>query len=196
MFISKYFNNIKQTNAGWKEKEISVLMKNGEKVLDFGCGDLMFASALLRRNKTLKITGLDVVNSNSRKGIGFVKYDGNKIPFKDNYFDTVISIFVFHHCTDAYSALKECLRVAKKRVIFIEATSKYKSEILPMKFVDWLSNIWKPEPIPLTFQFKTIKEWDKLFKSLKIKKYNIKSIKSPLSFLPFGKSYLFNIEKK
>ncbi len=190
------FAKLKVKNATWKEKEISLLLKKNEKILDYGCGDLMFARKLRDTNKTLKITGVDVVSAPSIKGITFVKYDGKKLPFKNNTFDTVVSVYVFHHCKDAEKAFEECVRVAKNRVIFIEAIAKNRFEILPMKFMDWLFNVWKPEPIPLTFQFRTLEEWKKTFKKLKLKVKLEKEIKNPIAIIPVSDAYLFEVVKK
>jgi glycerol-3-phosphate cytidylyltransferase len=196
MNIFNFFTEIKRKNALWKENEISSLLKNGETVLDFGCGDLLFASKLKEKNKSLKITGVDVVNSHSLKGIRFVKYKGDKLPFEDGTFDTVVSVYVFHHCINAEAAFKECLRVAKKRVIFIEAIARNKSEILPMKIMDWFFNVWKPEPIPLTFQFNTLSRWKKIFKKAGLKIGIEKKINNPIAVFPIGRAYLFEVKKQ
>lgn len=195
MIILDLFAKIKIKNALWKEKEISSLLSHGEKVLDYGCGDLMFAKSLKKKIKDLKITGVDVVDSPKVKDIPFIKYNGGKLPFKDGVFDTVVSVYVFHHCDNAEVAFRECVRVAKKRVIFIEAIARSGREILPMKFMDWFFNIWKPEPIPLTFQFRTLKEWEGTFKKLKLKVGVKRGINNPLAVLPVGKGYLFEVKK-
>lgn len=196
MRINKFFSNLKTTNGLWKVNEISSLLRNNEKILDYGCGDLIFASMLYAKNKSLKITGVDVVESRKLKNINFVKYDGGKIPFRDNSFDTVVSVYVFHHTKSAEDAFADCVRVAKRRVIFIEAIAKSDFEILPMKFMDWLFNVWKPEPIPLTFQFRTHSAWLKIFRKNNVKLKKEKEIKNYLSSLPIGKAYLFEVEKK
>lgn len=196
MLFLDYFKKLKAINVDWKEKEITPLLKNGEKILDFGCGDLLFARKLKKRNKSLKMTGVDVVNAHALKNISFVKYEGDKLPFENGTFDTVISVYVFHHCDDAELAFKECLRVAKKRVILIEAIARNRAEILPMKFMDWFFNVWKPEPIPLTFQFKTLNEWETIFKNLDLKIGTGKKIKNPISILPIGNAYLFEVSKR
>lgn len=194
MILFRYFAKLKSKNALWKEKEISKLLKKNEKILDYGCGDLMFARQLLSANKTLKITGVDVVSAPRVKNIKFIKYDGKKLPFKDNSFDTVVSVYVFHHCLNAEEAFAECARVAR-RVVFIEAIAKNKAGILPMRFMDWFFNVWKPEPIPLTFQFRTQKEWRKTFKKLNLKVKTGRTIKNPIALLPVSDAYLFEISK-
>ncbi len=195
MIVLDLFEKIKIKNALWKEREISSLLTSGEKVLDYGCGDLMFAKSLKKKVKGLRITGVDVVDAPKIKDITFIKYNGGKLPFKNGSFDTVVSIYVFHHCNDAEVAFKECVRVAKKRVIFIEAIARGDMEILPMKFMDWFFNVWKPEPIPLTFKFRTLKQWQNTFKKLKLKVGVRKAINNPLAVLPIGKGYLFEVKK-
>ncbi len=106
MILFKFFAKLKAKNASWKEKEIGALLSKNETILDYGCGDLMFARKLRESNKTLKITGVDVVSAPRIKGIKFIKYSGEKLPFKDNSFDTVVSVYVFHHCIIAEDAFK------------------------------------------------------------------------------------------
>jgi ubiquinone/menaquinone biosynthesis C-methylase UbiE len=47
-----------------------------------------------------------------------------KIPLKDNEVDSVFSNSVFEYLDDMHTALRECLRVAKKRVIICSPNSK------------------------------------------------------------------------
>jgi len=195
MVLFNSFKKLKAKNATWKEQAVSNLLSKNETILDYGCGDLLFAQELLKNNSSLKITGVDVVSAPKSRHIKFIKYKGDKLPFKENSFDTVISVYVFHHCKDAKIAFADCLRVAKKRVIFIEAIAKNKMEIYPMKFMDWFFNVWKPEPIPLTFQFKTISEWRSIFKGLKVKKAKGKEIKNPIKLMPISEAYLFEVYK-
>lgn len=195
MILFNLFAKVKNKNALWKEKEISVLLKGREKILDYGCGDLLLARELKRTNKNLEITGVDVVSAPKVKDIKFVKYDGKRLPFKDKTFETIVSVYVFHHCVDAEEAFTECVRVAKKRVVFIEAIAKSRWELLPMSLMDWFFNVWKPEPIPLTYQFKTLKEWKKIFKKLNLKIKTGKVIKNPIAVLPVSDAYLFEVWK-
>jgi len=188
--------NLIQKNSEWKRDVLLPFLKPGEKVLDFGCGDLTLAKSLKDKIPSLKMTGIDVVDfKNSDKNIDFKKYDGKKIPFKDNAFDTIISFYVFHHCDNALESYKECLRVAK-RVIFIESVKRTPLEVPMMMFLDWIFNIWKSKEISLPFQFYSEKEWEREFKKNKVKKIKKRNISSSFfRSLPIGGQVVFETIK-
>ncbi len=187
------FDFLKKRNVKWKVDLVSPYLKD-ETILDFGCGDLALANELKKKNKDLNIVGVDIMEFPDRvKNIKFIKYDGYTLPFKDKSFDTVISFYVFHHCPSVEKALIECIRVAKKRVIFVEAVARYRFEKYPMMLIDWICNLWKMELIPFTSQFYTEKQWIKLFKKNKIKNTFKKIQKTPFYLSPVGKAYIFEV---
>lgn len=196
-FLKKIWDFIKNRNTRWKIKLLLPYFEQGEKVLDFGCGDLSFATVLRREMPTLVIAGIDVVDISVKpKNVKFIIYDGKRLPFVADTFDTVIAIYVFHHCKGADWAFKECLRVAKKRVIFIEAIFRNSLELTCMKLMDWLYNIWKPSPVPLPYQFFTLKTWGEVIGKNRGVIGSIEEVKTPFPFLPIGKAYLFVVHKK
>ena len=192
------FEHFHKKSTLWKRNMLTPYFKGSEAVLDFGCGDLSFAKSLLEVHPLLQITGVDVVDFFEKpRGIKFITYDGKKLPFKDNSFDTVISFYVFHHCEDAFAAFEECARVAKKRVIFVESVYRYPLELVFMRIMDWLYNIVKPESIPLSYQFFSFHDWLKVFEKNKMKMKSSKKIKQVFlpAFLPIGISYTFEVKK-
>lgn len=196
--MNKFFNKIINKNSHWKVDIIAPHIIKKESLLDYGCGDLSLVHTLRKKDSSLKLTGVDVVDFRNRyKGITFIKYDGEKLPFKDNMFDTVISFYVYHHCNNPYEALRECLRVAKKRVIFVEAVSRYRGERYLMGIVDYIYNIWKIEKIPITYKFLSVYQWTKMFKKLGVKTYKKTVIKNIFTtILPVGQAYIFEVKKK
>ena len=97
---------------------------SGTTLLDSGCGDGW--DAYLRLKYFKKITATDIeTNSNWKNikapGLTFKKADSEKLAFKNKSFDTVIEKDMLHHASNPEAALKEMVRVAKKRVIVIEA---------------------------------------------------------------------------
>lgn len=163
-------------NSKWKRDILLPYLLEKEKVLDFGCGDLALAKSLKRKVKSLSISGVDVVNFPNQSGIPFYTYDGKKLPFHNNSFDTVIAFYVLHHCDSAEVSFKECLRVAKKRVLIVESLPRNSFEMPFVKLMDWVYNIIKPEQIPLSYQFHSLADWKKIFKKNKAK------LKSKTSF--------------
>jgi ubiquinone/menaquinone biosynthesis C-methylase UbiE len=96
----------------------------GSSLLDSGCGD--GEDAFLRSNFFKKVVATDI-ESNPRwaelksKKLSFKKCDSEKLPFKNSSFDTVIEKDMLHHASDPEKAMKEMARVAKKRIIVVEA---------------------------------------------------------------------------
>ncbi|AWV97361.1 class I SAM-dependent methyltransferase [Arcticibacterium luteifluviistationis] len=101
-----------------------------DKVLDFGCGTATLCELLLAKHKVAVMVGLDVdprileiAKKKSIPGLTLKAFDGETIPFQDQYFDKVISSWVFHHLTTAekLSAFKELKRVLKPDGVFVLA---------------------------------------------------------------------------
>ncbi|MDI6778315.1 MAG: methyltransferase domain-containing protein [Patescibacteria group bacterium] len=100
------------------------MVRRGDKVLDFGCGNGRLAGFL--KNNYQEYVGVDISQrlidiakqKYSSEKTKFIKADANfnKLPFKDDYFDVIFSIAVFHHFPSKEYALritKELYRVLK-----------------------------------------------------------------------------------
>lgn len=102
-FIKKYLENRPMFLAIIRSQEAMFFQKYKRfiksKVLDFGCGDGFFAEVVFGKGKI--DIGLDLENSRAKTAEKnkiykkVIYYDGQKIPFKDNYFQTVVSNCVF-----------------------------------------------------------------------------------------------------
>ncbi len=96
----------------------------GESVLDAGCGNGEDTALLLEYFKTA--IGFDIEENPRWKhltgnSLKLAADDAENISFPDNSFDTVIEKDMLHHAENPEKALKEMLRVSKKRVIVLEA---------------------------------------------------------------------------
>lgn len=105
-------------------------------LIDIGCGDGL--PAFLIKNKL----GLEIVCVDKDPGhfkyqndLRFVTCDAEKLPFRDNEFETGLLFYTLHHCKNPYQVLKEAKRVIKNHLIIIEEF--YKSPIHK-----WLMNIY------------------------------------------------------
>lgn len=189
--------NIVKKSIDWKVDVLLPYFKKSENVLDFGCGDMSLSKSLKTASPTLQITGVDVADfKNKDKSIKFILYDGKKLPFKNNFFDVIISFYVFHHCENVVASFEECLRVGK-RVIVVESVYRHPLEIPFMKFMDWIYNRFKSESIPLSYQLFSYKDWVRIFTNNRLKVISSKKIKQIFfpSFLPIGISYVFEVTK-
>lgn len=195
--ILLFLSIIKKRNASWKVKFLNGLLFDKEKILDFGCGDLTFASMIKKQYPNSQVTGVDVITIKKiPQNVSFICYNGDKMPFATNAFDTVISFYVFHHCKDAKISLNECLRVAKKRVVIIEAVPRNKYEVLPMKIMDFLYNLWKLDGISYANQFFIVDDWEKMIIEAGGIVKKIEERKTIFSFIPIGKTIIFEIGKR
>jgi ubiquinone/menaquinone biosynthesis C-methylase UbiE len=136
-------------------------LKKNSKVLDVGCakGFLMHDLLKVSKNK-IKVYGVDISSYAKSKAMTLIKKkikicNCKKLPFKDNFFDFVISINTVHNLNkaDCINAIKEISRVSKGKS-FIQVDS-YTNKKEYKKFLDWM----------LTAKtFLTPQKWKELFK--------------------------------
>ncbi len=102
------------------------------KVLDLGCGSGHIMAALKYLRPDVSIVGINPLKDylwptvKKQFNVSFKIGTGSKLPFKNNYFDAVLSIGVMEHVHEYYkgkgdpeeSYLKEIYRVLKKKGIF------------------------------------------------------------------------------
>lgn len=128
-FSKNYFLK-NSTTLGWGEtsavldKERAELLKKyliGKKILDVGCGLGVYVDYICSLG--LEGFGVDIVdefikkNKVNKKG-EFIKGAAEKLPFEDDFFDTVILFDILEHGDDL-KILEEVKRVSKKRIILI-----------------------------------------------------------------------------
>jgi SAM-dependent methyltransferase len=94
-------------------KKVSQYSNNlNGKLLDFGCGEKPYKSLF---SNVTEYVGLDFENpghSHEKEQIDLF-YDGKKIPFGNNYFDSILSTEVFEHVFNLDELLPELNRVLK-----------------------------------------------------------------------------------
>ncbi|MBI3930106.1 MAG: class I SAM-dependent methyltransferase [Armatimonadetes bacterium] len=101
-----------------KEKYSRVREFYGPRVLDFGAGSCRFASYLSRRGH--QVTAVDVVDASKVPGCRPLICSAPPLPFPDDHFDTVISMFVLHHIQDCEPVIRELRRVTRNYLIVAE----------------------------------------------------------------------------
>lgn len=94
---------------------------SGKKILEVGCGRGYLAGLIA--DADYDITGCDIVISKKNieryPNVKFVEGNIQKLAFKDNSFDTVISTHTLEHVQDLSGAISELRRVAKKELIIV-----------------------------------------------------------------------------
>ena len=156
--------------AGW--------VKKGENALDIGCGTGIAGRYLMNHLK-IKVTGCDVENY-LICNIPFIKIENAKFPIKNNNYDIAFLNDVLHHVDEAtqISILKEALRIAKKVLIF-EAEPTFTA-----KLADILLNKYHYGSLNTPLTFRSLNNWQNLFRKLSLKSQAIK-LKKPFWY-PFS----------
>ena len=93
-------------------------LDRGDSVLDVGCGT-GHLSAYLHEMYGVEPSGVDVKDFRAAQ-IPFRLFDGTLIPFADKAFDHVVLSEVLHHSHDPVALIRECHRVARRRIIVFE----------------------------------------------------------------------------
>lgn len=91
--------------------EFAKTRKNKSKILDFGCGNMIYRPYFEAQGVTYH--GIDIGESPENNG-GYQVYQGGQLPFEDGTFDSIISTQVFEHLEDIRFYASELERVTKK----------------------------------------------------------------------------------
>lgn len=147
-------------------KRISKHVKKNEKVVDIGSGT-GFVAKLLMEKTDAKVTLVDVRKNPLCRHTPLTLYNGKKLPFADNSFDTASLVAVLHHCPKPMDVLDEAIRVATKRIIIMEDLFESRIERWLTLLEDSIVN-WEFKGHP--HNNKREKEWMEVFqkKGLKI----------------------------
>ena len=186
---------IHRVQRWYRDRQVGVLapfLSPDDELLDFGCGDGSLGEGLAARIPGLRITGVDVVNSPARPGVRFVKYAGDAMPFGDRSFDVLLAYHVLHHCGDPAATLRECCRVARRRIIMVEPTFRSALDLPAMRGSDWLFNAWKPEPVPMPYTFQRRDRWRQLLAECGFSIEREDRVGVFPSWFPIGETVLFS----
>jgi len=107
----------------WRKKVRNILPREG-KILEIGCGPGSFAEDVVGRDffcldpipQMLKIAKPRVNEKRQKRGdlpVSFYEGTAENLPFKDNYFDAICTLFSFRDWYDKRKGLEESLRVLK-----------------------------------------------------------------------------------
>jgi ubiquinone/menaquinone biosynthesis C-methylase UbiE len=108
---------------------------------------------------------LDVENFSIVDTVLPTLYDGDRMPFKDDQFDTSLILFVLHHTPDPAKVLAEAKRVSKKIIILEDIVTSPTHKSLTAA-LDSLMNL---EFYDQPHTNKSDQEWRAVFENLGLK---------------------------
>jgi SAM-dependent methyltransferase len=136
----------------------------GARVLDLGAGEGYVAPALVRRRGGWACS-CDVGPFRRAPG-AYVVYDGTRLPFRDDTFDTTLILLTLHHCDDPARVLDEALRVTRRRLIVVESVFRNRLERFWLDRLDGRLNARRHGGAMLPASgFRTPEGWRALFAS-------------------------------
>lgn len=169
---SKIYNYLINKKSKRKANNLMPYINNNSKILDVGCGNLLIAREIVKLNKSVSITGIDVMalpeisDITEHPQISYIKASAEKIPFADKSFDISLCLVTLHHINNQSEVLKELSRVTKTKGFVIILEDGYSSRLGKLALIinDVLHNFFKPQPA-FDFNFHSYNEWIELFKS-------------------------------
>ena len=160
-----FFRAILDKAADVRERDLmsklSAFLSGEKRILDVGCGSGKL-SKRISEEFGLRIHGIDLKEP-EEKLIPFKLFDGKKVPFKDNCFDSVFLFDVLHHIKRGENRrllLSECLRVSKNSVIIKDHYYSNFFQLQWLKLMDFFGNISSTVCIP--FNFISKKQWESI----------------------------------
>lgn len=142
---------------------IAPVLRDGDRVLDVGCGNGTLGRALMDARPAVKIEGLERVPRGG-EAIHVTGYDGGAFPFTDGAFEVVMIADVLHHEPQPAGLLAECARVASRAVIVKDHKPEGPGWSQPQRRVslmDWAANA--PYGVPCLYQYPTAAQWRERF---------------------------------
>lgn len=160
-FIKKAYLNI---GNKWVHRKLETVLPHIHgNTIDIGSGNGMVAFYL--QNKGYQMTALDVADLSIHPKIKTIVYDGEKMPFENQQFDTGLILTVLHHTNDPFVVLQEAQRVCKKLIIIEDIYTNVVQQYMTY-FMDTLVNLGHSN---MTYQNKNDPEWKTTFKQLGLK---------------------------
>jgi SAM-dependent methyltransferase len=172
-----------------------VLPREG-RVLDVGCGDGLLAKCILDRIKQppqahhfnggqFQIEGIDVL-VRDHTHIPVTRFDGTRIPFDDNSFDSVMFVDVLHHTDDPMVLLREARRVTRGTIVIKDHTMNGLAAGATLRFMDRVGNARYGVSLP--YNYWPRQKWLTAFDELGLK---VERWEKHLGLYPFPANLVF-----
>jgi len=160
MKIPRIIETIAQNRAELVVGRVLPYIKYAERIIDIGCGTGHVVHLLTKHGK--KITPVDISNKSWIGRIKPIIYDGKRLPFPDQSFDTSLLLMVLHHTPDPKVVFLEAARVGKELVVIETVYKNLFDKIITVLF-DSLVNL---QPRFYWNSYRRDEDWKTFFKSL------------------------------
>jgi SAM-dependent methyltransferase len=141
-------------------------LRDGDAVLDVGCGSGQLGIELMERAKekmiNVRVCGLERFPRGDEP-ILVTRYDGRRFPFSDKAFDVVIVADVLHHENDPDALLRECIRTSKRCVVIKDHQLSGRLAKARVSLIDWAANA--PYGVECLYRYNTPAEWDSIIRN-------------------------------
>ncbi|MBI3955313.1 class I SAM-dependent methyltransferase [Candidatus Gottesmanbacteria bacterium] len=182
--LNRLIRKISRTRSKIVIDRINSFIEKSSKIIDIGSGTGDIAYLLKERGKD--ITPVDVADFHGVRLINTTIYDGQRLPFSDNSFDTALLLMVMHHTPSPDLVFSEAARVAKE-IIVIETSYTNRIDRWFTVITDAMGNLrlqafWS--------SYKTDEDWrrffsQKGFKIIQSQKYHDRNFGFPFLHISY-----------
>ena len=140
-------------------RQIVPHLREGDRVLDVGCGYGAFGRAILDADGCppgIDVRGLERVKRGDEL-IEVDAYDGTAIPYEDEAFDVVILADVLHHEADPARLIADCARISRRLLVIKDHQRRGPLAWPRIALIDWAANA--PYGVPCLYRYNTPAEW-------------------------------------
>ena len=162
-FSKNLIYQILKARAKGLANTVSPYLNKDELILDLGPASCTVTETLIKQG--LKVFPADIENFSIVDTVLPTIYDGHKLPFKDNQFDTLLILFVLHHTPNPTEILVEAKRVSRKIIVMEDIVTSPTHKFLTAA-LDSLMNL---EFYDQPHTNKSDEEWQSLFNQLNLK---------------------------
>jgi ubiquinone/menaquinone biosynthesis C-methylase UbiE len=167
---------------------IAAQLKNGDAVLDIGCGNGVLGAAILASSSCpaeVTVQGLEKAKRGGEP-IEVIAHPGGPLPFADRSVDVVILADVLHHELQEDELLAEAARICRRILIIKDHKPEGLLSYPRICFMDWAAN--QPHHVKCLFRYHTRAEWQQIFAA-----HHLRPVteKASLNLYPLGLNFVF-----
>ena len=167
------------------KNHLAGLIPQDDRVLDVGCGDGQLSYSISQKRRDIQIKGIDPL-IREKTSMPVEMFDGQKIPYDDGSFDTVLLIDVLHHTDDPIALLKEAKRVTRQVMIIKDHMCNGLFAGTTLRFMDFVGNA--RYNVALRYNYWTKQKWLAVFDSLDL---TVSKLTVDLGIYPLPADWIF-----